>query len=62
MLTPMSRCNERVFQFVEEVGVDLFAAGNCVFDAVDQARARLLYAAFRRSRRVGSCGTEPNRV
>ena len=54
--------DQRVFQLVEQVGVDFALALQRVFERGDQPGARLLHAAFEFFEKRGSCSTEPNRV
>ena len=45
--------DERVLQLVEKVGVDFLAAGDGVFQAIHQARTRLLDAGLQAFEQVG---------
>ncbi len=48
--------DERILEFIEQVGVDFLLGADDVFDARDQARASLLNAAlefFKKSRLLG---------
>ena len=48
--------DERVLQLVEQIGVDLLPAGDDVFEAIDEAGARLLDAGFQAVEQVGFLG------
>ena len=45
--------DERILQLVEQVGVDFLAAGDSVFQAIHQARTRLLDAGLQALEQVG---------
>ena len=54
--------DQRVFQLVQQVGVDLLLALQRVFQRVTRPARVFCTPLFSFSRRVGSCSTEPNRV
>ena len=45
--------DERIFQLVEQISVDFFAAGDGVFQAIHQAGTRLLDAGLQAIEQVG---------
>src|SRR6516162_9496302 len=46
-------CNQRIFQLIEKIGINLFLPGDDIFNAVDQPTARFLDAGFEPVEQIG---------